>query len=297
MTIQNLTYFISAAKHLSFTKAAEECLIAQTAMSRQIALIEKELNVKLFYRTNKKVKLTPAGEAFYIEAQEINKRYRNAKFLARSIDLGFNETLNIGFGMFETRIVSEQIKPFSQQNPNVSIILNQYPYDVLVKNLVENKCDIVFCPKNRTTFLKGIDTVTVKSYERQIAVSKSNPISQKNEITSEDLNHQVFITPDEDSAMHPELFAILCKKVGIEPKRVIRVNTLASILAMVEAGFGFSIVPGYLKESMPYDISIIPLKLEGDKKIPHIAAALLTNNNKPVQAFMKMLRENVRDQE
>ena len=297
MNIPNLVYFVSAAKHSSFTKAAEECVIAQTAMSRQIAIIEKELKVKLFYRSNKKVQLTPAGEAFYIEAQEIIRRYRDAEFITRSIDLGFNETLKIGFGMFETQILSEHIKPFSQLNPNVSIILNQYPYDVLVKYLVENKCDVVFCPKNRTTFLKGIDTVAVKSYDRLIAAPNSNPIAQKKEVIPEDLNHQVFITPEESSEMLPEIFGIFCKKMGIEPKRVTRVNTLASMLAMVEAGFGFSLVPSYLKEWPLNDISMIPLKIDKDNKIQHIAASLLSNNNKPVQAFMKMLRENVRHQE
>jgi DNA-binding transcriptional LysR family regulator len=124
--------------------------------------------------------LTPAGEVFYIEAQEIVQRYRDDEFITRSIDLGFNETLKIGFGIF-------------------------------------------------------------------------------------------------------------CNKVGIEPKRVTRVNTPASMQAMVEAGFGFSLVPGYLKESMLNDISIIPLKIEKDNNIQHLAASLLSNNNKPVQAFMKML--------
>ena len=48
MNIQKLTYFIAVANNLSFTKAAQECHIAQTAMSRQITMIEDELGVKLF---------------------------------------------------------------------------------------------------------------------------------------------------------------------------------------------------------------------------------------------------------
>ena len=289
MNIQSLIYFASAAKHQSFTKAAEECLIAQTAMSRQIATIEQELEVKLFFRSNKRVKLTPAGESFYSEVQDILLRYRNAIFQTRDIDSGYNETLVIGFGLFDTQLVSEYIKLFANQNSNVAIILNQYPYDILVENLKESKCDIVFCPKNRTTQLKGVNMIEVKSYNRSVAVGNNNPLAQKSEITPKDLNQQVFINPAEDSAMHPEIFSMFCERIGITPKKIVRANSLDAILTMVEAGFGLALVPDYLNETVINEISVIPLKIENDRKREHVAVSLASQNNKAVKTFMNMV--------
>ena len=71
MEIRQLKYFIAAAKHLNFTKAAKECSIVQTAMTQQVANLESELKVKLFERTHRNLSLTPAGERFLKSAKKI----------------------------------------------------------------------------------------------------------------------------------------------------------------------------------------------------------------------------------
>jgi len=294
MNIQSLIYFASAAKHLSFTKSAEECFIAQTAMSRQIAAIEAELGVKLFFRSRVKMQLTNAGKAFYIEAQDILRRYNNAVFQARDIDSGYNETLSIGFGLFDTQIVPEHVRSFIKQFPNVSILLNQYPYDVLIQNLEDSKCDIAFCPKNRTEHLKGVSIIEVKSYRQSVAVSSSHQIANKSEITPDDLDDQVFINPSEDCATHPIIFGLFCEKVGITPKKSVSANTLDAMLMMVEAGVGISIVPEYLKGTTHYDISVIPLKIINEQR-EHVVVSLASNNNKAIKSFMKMIGDYAQD--
>ena len=62
MDKNKLNYFISAARHLNFTKAAEDCHVVQGTISKQIASIEDELGVKLFIRKGQTLSLTPAGQ-------------------------------------------------------------------------------------------------------------------------------------------------------------------------------------------------------------------------------------------
>ncbi len=69
MTVRHLTVFVCVAKHLSMTKAAEELFIAQPAVSNAISDIEKNYNIKLFERLNKKLYLTDQGKALLIKAQ------------------------------------------------------------------------------------------------------------------------------------------------------------------------------------------------------------------------------------
>ena len=61
MKTSQLEYFVSAAKHRSFTKAAKECYTVQSAVSQQITALENELGFELFHRTGKGLTLTPAG--------------------------------------------------------------------------------------------------------------------------------------------------------------------------------------------------------------------------------------------
>jgi LysR family transcriptional regulator, nitrogen assimilation regulatory protein len=69
--LKHIRYFVSVAKHKSFSKAALELTIAQPAISRQIQLIEEELGVKVLFRTTRGVELTESGEEFYRRGMEI----------------------------------------------------------------------------------------------------------------------------------------------------------------------------------------------------------------------------------
>ena len=93
MDIKQLTYFISAARHENFTRAAQECFIVQTAMTHQMAALERELGVQLFARSNRRVKLTPAGEVFLGQARRIVQSAEDASLLARAAAEGAKRIL------------------------------------------------------------------------------------------------------------------------------------------------------------------------------------------------------------
>ena len=73
MNIETIRCFISLAECLNFTRAAAKEHITQTAMSRKISSLEKELDVVLLYRDTRQVELTVAGNEFYLKAQELLK--------------------------------------------------------------------------------------------------------------------------------------------------------------------------------------------------------------------------------
>ena len=74
MSIEKLDYFISAATNSSFTKAARECGVAQSAISQQIASLEKELECELFARSGRHVRLTGKGEYFLEQAKKLQEQ-------------------------------------------------------------------------------------------------------------------------------------------------------------------------------------------------------------------------------
>ena len=96
MDQKRLQYFITLAKMLHYGAAAEELNIAQSALSRQINVLEDELGCLLFDRANRgNVSLTAAGAAFFVEAQKILTQFDNAKRLASSAARGEAGTLLI----------------------------------------------------------------------------------------------------------------------------------------------------------------------------------------------------------
>lgn len=82
MNTNQLKYFVAAAENQSFTKAAEQHYVSQTAVTQQIRLLEETLGCRLFDRTTRPVTLTTAGRAFLIEAKAILER------MSRAIDRG-----------------------------------------------------------------------------------------------------------------------------------------------------------------------------------------------------------------
>ena len=70
MDFKSLSYFVQAAETLNFTQAAKTCGISQTAISLSIAKMEKELGFQLFERTNRSMRLTPAGRDFFVWARQ-----------------------------------------------------------------------------------------------------------------------------------------------------------------------------------------------------------------------------------
>src|SRR3954471_2101580 len=70
MELQQMRYVVAVAGTSNFTRAAEQCLVVQSALSHQVARLERELGARLFDRTSRRVRLTPAGEAFLPPARQ-----------------------------------------------------------------------------------------------------------------------------------------------------------------------------------------------------------------------------------
>ena len=97
MELRHLRYFVAVAEERNFTRAAQRLHIAQPPLSRQIQLLEHHLDTKLFDRTSRTVRLTPAGERFLTEARQILRLAEGASSLAKKVALGKTGSIRIGF--------------------------------------------------------------------------------------------------------------------------------------------------------------------------------------------------------
>jgi DNA-binding transcriptional LysR family regulator len=108
MDFRKLEYFIAAVECGSFTKAAQQCFISQTAMSQQIAAMEQELDLLLFDRSSYRPTLTPSGKAFYESSKTLVEIYEKGLEKASALKNKTTGSLKIGIsGPIEKRFLPE----------------------------------------------------------------------------------------------------------------------------------------------------------------------------------------------
>ncbi len=96
MTFTQINYFIQVARCLNFTEAAARLYVTQPTLSRQITAIETELNMQLFIRDHKSLRLTPAGTVLLEEFTGLMQRYENGIKRAREASYGMIGHLSMG---------------------------------------------------------------------------------------------------------------------------------------------------------------------------------------------------------
>ncbi len=146
MEIRQLRYFVLAAKHLNFTAAAQECFIVQSAMSQQIALLEKELQVRLFERHSRALSLTPAGEVLFQEAQTILQQIDTSVALVKNASKGYSQTLHIGcHGDLMRKQFPGILRKLRKEMPKVKVSLMHDVTENLLLWLKEGEIDCMIC--------------------------------------------------------------------------------------------------------------------------------------------------------
>ncbi|WP_459693744.1 LysR family transcriptional regulator, partial [Achromobacter xylosoxidans] len=126
MEIRQLRYFAVLAEELNFTRAAARLHISQPPLSLQIAQLERELEVKLFDRTNRRVALTEAGAAFLNDVRATLAGLKDATVRVRAVDQGRAGRVEIGLsGSHFMGPVPALIARQAASHPQVSVLLNE----------------------------------------------------------------------------------------------------------------------------------------------------------------------------
>src|SRR5690348_2582524 len=122
MEFYQLTYFLAAAQTQNFRKAAERCLVAQSALSRQIAALEQELEVALFTRDKKRVKLTPAGQEFALYVRNALEQLQEGQQMLAEVQAGQRGIVRLGcIESLATAFLPALFAAFHERAPQVRL--------------------------------------------------------------------------------------------------------------------------------------------------------------------------------
>lgn len=144
MLLRQMKYFLAVADCKSFSEAAAQCFISQSAISQQIKALEDELGVELILRSNRRFTLTPAGEYFYQKAKNIVSEAENLKNSLYQMEHHKGQRLKLGcLNNYNVSILSQTLKKLLAEQQNVSVSVTYGEHDELMELLRAGKLDVV----------------------------------------------------------------------------------------------------------------------------------------------------------
>lgn len=243
MDLRRLKYFVAVAEELNILKAANRLNISQPPLTRQIQLLEEELDTKLFVRTPRGVDLTEAGTILMEEAKNILSLAEIASERAYQAGQGKIGRIDIGiFGSAVFGVIPKILHAFRQAYPEVNIVLHSQNKGQQIEALRQRRLTIGF---NRLLEpMHDIVSEVVATEGLFVAVNRSNPLAKKKEIRWAELaEHPLVLFPSGTRPSFIDFVINLCRQEGFMPKVAQEVGDAVNGVALVASGFGVCIVP------------------------------------------------------
>jgi DNA-binding transcriptional LysR family regulator len=244
MELRQLRYFEAVARHLHFTRAAQELLVAQPALSLQIQRLESELGAPLFERSTRSVRLTDAGEALLpsarrviAEADDVRRRLRDLTRLdAGQVSIGAQQSLNASGAL--PRVLLE----FRTRYPGVDVVLREDSAEQSLAMLSAGALDMSLTMLDSHTPAPP-DVTSEPLYDEEIVfvAGPEHPmVGVPGRLT--DLMMERFIAFNETAGLR-RLLVRACADAGFEPRIAYESGALGSIRALAAEGLGVALLP------------------------------------------------------
>ena len=260
MDLRQLRYFLAVADELHFGKAAEQVGIKQPPLSRQIKNLEDELGVTLFQRSKRHVELTPQGRYLREEAQWVLGRLQLARNQLLEIDRRPGGTLRLGYvGAAMHSVLPPILSAIQEQLPGVHTILFERGNEDQLRALLTGELDLGFV---RSPIEAGALTARpIFEEPYALVVGNSHPAAKKAKPNLRDLADDGFIGFERTCCpgMVDQVGAI-CLREGFTPRITHTTSQINTIVRLVEAGLGYSIVPLSVSRGYALDVRFVPLE-------------------------------------
>jgi DNA-binding transcriptional LysR family regulator len=278
--LKQLRCFVTVGEDLHFGHAAKRLNMTQPPLSRQIQLLEHALDVQLLLRTSRSVQLTPAGRAFLADARRILALSETAATSAQRIDRGEAGLVRLGFTAASSyAFLPRLLGCVSSELKDVRVVLSEMVTIHQIEALAESRLD--FGLLRPPVEVSGMRTARVASEQLVLAVPSSHRFAKGPRWSIRDLEGESFITfsPVEGRYFYQLIQGVL-RQANISVKPVQQVSQVHSILALVRAGVGISIVPESAKNLRFEGVALRPLAHSTASAELHLAWNI--DNNNPV---------------
>jgi DNA-binding transcriptional LysR family regulator len=241
--ISQLRCFIAVGEELHFGRAAERLHMTQPPLSRQVRLLEHQVGTPLLERTNRVVRFTAAGKAFFPEAARILRLAEEAAATARAVAKGDRGAIAIGFtAAFGYGLLPEFVRRLHKRTPNIALALKEMVTSEQLEALDAGQLDVGLMRPHAPH--GGLETVLLGREALMLAIPQRDAINWPRRPTLSSLQGKRFIaySPYEASYFH-QLVQSCLDREGVEPDVVHYVPQIHTMLALVDSGIGVAVIP------------------------------------------------------
>ena len=264
MTIKQLHYFIAVAEARSFTHAARNYFIAQTAMSQQISALEKELGFRLFHRTNRTVELTEAGQVLFDRVRPLALELERALQDAAATAGVEKQVFRIGLNdQAVNRFATGAVGALARQEPDVSPLLIADNHLMLLESLIEGGIDVMLLGQQFYTpraMLTATPLFTYQAMEYVLAIPAKAPLAQKDALEWSDLQGLSLIAyhPLRENQNGAQLRELL-RDHDVSANIICSTRAVETALIYIEAGLGCCLLPAYAADRFNDGVRMVPM--------------------------------------
>ncbi len=282
MELRHLRYFLAVAEEGNFTRAAARLGIGQPPLSQQIRDLETEIGAMLFHRVPHGAELTAAGAAFLPEAKASLAAAEKARLAAQSANRGETGRLSLGFTASSAfnPIVSTTIRRFQARWPDVQLSLTEMNTLGLMQKLERGELDAAFMRPG----LDDPDGVRLKRLPDEpmvVALPANHPLAKQKTLPLALLAKESFI-------LFPRLVGLslyddvvrACREAGFELMVAQEAPQISSVVNLVAADLGVSIVPASISQIKLAGVAYRPI--DGPPAVARLALAVLRSQRSPV---------------
>jgi len=247
MELRHLRYFIRVAEELHFGRAAQRLGISQPPLSQQIRALEEELGLFLFDRTSRRVELTEAGRLFLVEARRTLEQADRAVQVARRAQRGELGELAIGFTASApfAPAISRALFDFRQAYPEVHLTLSEMGRARQIEATLKHRLDIGFLRGLELPALPAELIATALFVEPLlVAMRADHPLAREGgPLSVQDIASERLVIYERDpGAGFNEQVEMLWRRAGHELRIAQETRELSTLLGLVSAGLGISVV-------------------------------------------------------
>jgi LysR family transcriptional regulator, hydrogen peroxide-inducible genes activator len=267
MELHQLRYFCSVALTGSFTKAAAQEGIAQPSLSQQIDKLERTIGARLFDRLGRSLKLTEAGQTLLPQAVEILRMVYGAQNKLRSLRHGVGGRLVVGcIPTIMPYFLAPRVSGFVSQYPEVQLRLVEDITPALFSLLQTGEIDLAIVSPP----VLNPELVCSELFREPIlvAVGRQHKYANAPSIKLPDLESEKLLLLKEGHCFRDSALTV-CTRAKTSFVSIFETNQFSSILPLVSAGFGISLVPEMAAQEQS-GCSFLRLEREAHRRVGYV---------------------------
>ncbi|MDD9902383.1 MAG: LysR substrate-binding domain-containing protein [Rhodospirillaceae bacterium] len=242
MNIRDLRYAVMVADTGHFGRAAAACLIGQPTLSAQIRKLEEELGVTLFERTKRSVAVTPVGETIIAQARTLLDQAALIEETAKASRDPLSGPLRLGMIPTIGPYLTPTLLPALRHGlPNVVLDLSEDMTEVLERRLRDGEIDAAILATEVTD--RRLADIKLFDEPFWIALPREHPLSMEDTVKLQAIGSDELLVLEEGHCLADQVVSFCSTAFPETPKVNTQHTSLMTILALVGAGLGVTLVP------------------------------------------------------